>query len=646
MMKKRILLSFLIVCFVLPVSVSADDTSESWRKNMNAGVAAARNKDWQTAIKYLEAARKTNPNVPEILMNLALVMDKKGGQPLKTIAWYQAYLASRPDAPNASQVKARIAELKQAARQVMKDLIDQARETLAGINAVAHPGNANLALSSIAGALAVYGDISGAEAAAQKLTNNYFKADALGIIAQAYMDKDMIDQGKRTLARAWDLMNHKIDFNLYDADRNLIRKINERADDERYDDIISLIEAIENKHTRARVYADIAQFLAGKGKIEKAFGLVPKMTAPREKARALAAIAEEQAKNGDFSGAKKTAGRIGKTDNYDALAFADIAKEYAAAGQLDEALKTVDNIRSDAEPYFRAMSYANIAYALADHHDDRTDAAIQKSLVLIPQVRDKNADKYKARTYLWVAQIQIKSGDSSGALDTLELAARLIAGMADPEQKEDKNINMADLAWLKAKAGDIIAAEETIGAIEIPYYKSTAWGKIYRAQTRNGSMVSARRSLENAFSAAKSLPDKNERGNAMKVIALMQYDTGDIEGAIHTAMLNEYPYKKFQVFETIAGSDKEEARKLSSTVRMFVDIAYQEYEVWDWSKMALEQFEKQVFSGLSRYIESLRKKEPHQIVQDLCGAVKKNAAALNDIEKKETLWIKRRASKI
>ena len=75
------------------------------------GVLAAQQQEWMIAIQNLEKARLSAPDAPIIYFNLGLAESKVAGRELRATAWFGAYLASNPNAPNASAVKDLIARL-------------------------------------------------------------------------------------------------------------------------------------------------------------------------------------------------------------------------------------------------------------------------------------------------------------------------------------------------------------------------------------------------------------------------------------------------------------------------------------------------------------------------------------------------------
>jgi hypothetical protein len=78
---------------------------------LNKGILAAKMPDYPLATRYFEEARKLAPTAPVIFMNLGIAESKIPGRELRAIAWFGAYLAANPDAPNAAAVKEQIAVL-------------------------------------------------------------------------------------------------------------------------------------------------------------------------------------------------------------------------------------------------------------------------------------------------------------------------------------------------------------------------------------------------------------------------------------------------------------------------------------------------------------------------------------------------------
>jgi hypothetical protein len=64
------------------------------------GVGAARAADFPLAIRHFDNARKLAPLAPVVYLNLALAESNLPGRELRSIAWFGAYLAAMPKAPN------------------------------------------------------------------------------------------------------------------------------------------------------------------------------------------------------------------------------------------------------------------------------------------------------------------------------------------------------------------------------------------------------------------------------------------------------------------------------------------------------------------------------------------------------------------
>ena len=78
---------------------------------LDKGIFAAKVPDFSLAIRYFEDARKLAPSAPAVFMNLGIAESKMPGRELRAIAWFGAYLAAYPDAPNAAAVREQIATL-------------------------------------------------------------------------------------------------------------------------------------------------------------------------------------------------------------------------------------------------------------------------------------------------------------------------------------------------------------------------------------------------------------------------------------------------------------------------------------------------------------------------------------------------------
>ncbi len=108
--KLRLLFVTLCVGIAQPIAAQAQ-TATAAQEALNKGIIAAKVPDYLLAICFFEEARKAAPQAPVIYLNLGLAESRIPGRELRAIAWFGAYLAAYPDAPNAAAVKEQIAVL-------------------------------------------------------------------------------------------------------------------------------------------------------------------------------------------------------------------------------------------------------------------------------------------------------------------------------------------------------------------------------------------------------------------------------------------------------------------------------------------------------------------------------------------------------
>jgi len=102
-----LMMAVFLACAALPAFAQLSPEAQQAIQN---GKDAAQHKDYLASIRYFEQARAAAPDAPEIYGYLGLAESKIGGRELRAVAWYGAYLAANPKAPNAA-VNNAIAEL-------------------------------------------------------------------------------------------------------------------------------------------------------------------------------------------------------------------------------------------------------------------------------------------------------------------------------------------------------------------------------------------------------------------------------------------------------------------------------------------------------------------------------------------------------
>ncbi len=141
---------------------------------MEKGVLAAQQQDFALAAKFFAEAREFAPEAPELLYNLGLAESKIPGRELRAIAWFGAYLAANPAAPNAKAVKKQMDALDVTSQinttKFIKTVVDAAKL----LHAPDHPNPGGLIMPYMGGPL---------HEAAVLLARNGETAEALKIAA-------------------------------------------------------------------------------------------------------------------------------------------------------------------------------------------------------------------------------------------------------------------------------------------------------------------------------------------------------------------------------------------------------------------------------------------------------------------------------
>ena len=125
------LLAFLFfAAMAKPGALAYDDTLPyEAKESTNRGLAAARQQEWETAIRYFKEAQKSATDSPSALFNLAMAYDKAGKYDMLAIAMYRAYLASpstqRDLKAQSQKVRERVTELEVKVEANIQKLIQR-----------------------------------------------------------------------------------------------------------------------------------------------------------------------------------------------------------------------------------------------------------------------------------------------------------------------------------------------------------------------------------------------------------------------------------------------------------------------------------------------------------------------------------------
>jgi len=234
---------------------------------LNKGILAAKVPDYLLAIRYFEDARKTARDAPVILFNLGLAESRIPGRELRAMAWFGAYLASYPDAPNAAAVKDQIAVLDVKNQSNVSRLIKSMQDAASQIPYYSYE------MLEVAVLWANSGDIAVALNTADLIQDKTDKSRAQALIANAQTEAGDITGAKTSLTSA-----------------------------------LRTADLIPIEFNKSIAHSEIANAQAKAGDIAGARKTVDLLPNGHAKSYAQLAIAEAQTKVGDIAGAQKTMG--------------------------------------------------------------------------------------------------------------------------------------------------------------------------------------------------------------------------------------------------------------------------------------------------------------------------------------------------
>lgn len=291
---------------------------------VDKGITAAKAQSYLLAVRYFQDARKIAPQAPEIFYNLGLAESKISGRELRAIAWFGAYLATVPGAPNAATLRGEIDRLEVISQinisRVMKSAQDAAarlksNEVPGGRFSVAQVGQLSVevqsrALQEVAALWAQAGDIQAAlqtcNSIEDGLDKDFNRNAALGDVATYQAQAGDFAGALKTVAR------------------------------------------VTSWYTAVKVLTDIANIQSGVGdgagaQKTLAIALKEAVAAKGDPANidiAFDKIGRAQAKAGDPAGARATAGRLASY-YYEAGIQLAIADFQIQAGNISEAKETL-----------------------------------------------------------------------------------------------------------------------------------------------------------------------------------------------------------------------------------------------------------------------------------------------------------------
>lgn len=457
---------------------------------MKRGLIAARQRNWDQAIRYFTDALQEHPEYPEGLFNLALAFDQAGGREITATCYFHAFLAAAPQAANAGQVRDRIIELDVAVERNMQKLANTARKAA---EELPEDSDRRTRLVEVAGSFALANDDAGATRIAESLGytqsgkwNYDSKWDAYAAIAGAQANRgDLAAAASTARGISGDLQaSHALS--------TVASKLTAAGEKAKALELLNEAESraagIGGEGSRGNCYRHAAEERAGAGDLAGAFRLAEKTTGDEtERQGALEGIAKAQFAAGDLEGAAQTAAKL-PGDSY--------GRASLCSGIIAARLK-------DEKPSGEAIAAArSLAEGLRPH--ERT-----------AYPRNESWER--------VAEALLKRGD-------LEAAFAATSNLDD--ESVSKAVLLAKIAMAYSKAGKAEKAREMIPRIAIDDYRANALTALATDDLAAGRREEGLRALDAALKAADSLKDGDyHKTSALQDIAKALITAGEFDRA-------------------------------------------------------------------------------------------------------------------
>ncbi|WP_152918101.1 ATP-binding protein, partial [Ardenticatena maritima] len=263
--------------------------------------------------------------------------------------------------------------------------------------------------------------------------------------------------------------------------------------------------------------------------LQNALAAAEKIERYRDRAHALATIAQAFVQLGDTNHALAVAEKI-EDDDKRAHALANIAQVLAQAGDTNHALAVAEKI----ERYrYRAHALANIAHAFAQlgatNHARQT---LQIALAVAEKIED---DYTRAHALANIAQVLAQAGDIN---DALAVAEKI-------EDDYTRAHALANIAQVLAQAGDTNHALAAAEKIEFDFFRAHALANIAQVLAQAGD-------TNHALAVAEKIEDDYTRAHALTNIAQVLAQAGDTNHALAVAEKIERYRDRAQALANIA----------------------------------------------------------------------------------------------
>jgi tetratricopeptide (TPR) repeat protein len=239
-------------------------------------------------------------------------------------------------------------------------------------------------------------------------------------------------------------------------------------------------------------------------------------------------------------------------DNEKNKVFADIAVEYAKAGQCDQAILIAKTIE-DADYNGRPLAYIAVEYAKTGKYDQAT------------QVTNTIVNDYKGWPLAYIAVEYAKAGQYDRAIQLTQTI----------EDTFHKAWALAEMVAMYAKAGQYDEAIQLAQTIEkapllsplwgdASFHKAMALSEIAARYSESGQMDKAFQLLSQAIQVAKAIEDTYYESLALAEIAGKYAVAGQYDQAIQLAQTIGDAYSKARALAEIAARYEDRFNNLPS----------------------------------------------------------------------------------
>lgn len=551
----RVLSCIFYAAVILFVSVPAfaEELSPQTQTSFEKGMAAAKQNEWDLAIKYFSQVTDANPYYSPAYFNLGLAHQKKG-QSLPALAWFHAYVHHVPDDKEATMIRKEITALEVAVEAKIAAILKQAVDMAAVLPEKTSDYRTPQA-DAMMSVLMSFARSGSADEAAKLGTQyssqsrySFFTADYLKSIYVGQLVSE--DQAELAAKVAGGISGNEQTAAYGELALDYLNRFPASADD--IERALGLIAKMPDPGQWSMI-GWAASYLIRAGRSSEAISLWKKITDPKSKFEVGAKIAEQLAQKGKTPEANEVLDEVrpihdeltkSEPDKYrEATRCSLLCGALVAAGKKEEAASLARSAPlSELPPYIRFELYLKLGdfkkaeseIPLMDNQLSQDGANQRLFNVLFESGRVADAEEHLksvplltlipssyAQSYAKIAFEKLKNKDRAGF--------EKIASALQPQQPTDKpgqftnrdTFNMV-ICQLAAAAGDTALFEEYYGKIEQDYFKKDALWAAAQASLDKNQMDRAIELLDRL----REIVEKNKLYNTYKDLAALYGKAG------------------------------------------------------------------------------------------------------------------------